>query len=59
MVPGTHRPKIIMQTCAHISGAAYCYDKKIILDRIDSVKENETWNNLINKKVISFSIFIL
>lgn len=28
MVPGTRRPKIVMQTCAHVSGAAYFYDPK-------------------------------
>ena len=26
--PGTRRAKIVMQTCAHISGAAYFYDPK-------------------------------
>jgi methylmalonic aciduria homocystinuria type C protein len=30
MTPGTRRAKIVMQTCAHISGAAYFYDKKLI-----------------------------
>lgn len=28
MVPGSRRPKIIMQTCAHVSGAAHFYDPK-------------------------------
>lgn len=28
MVPGSCRPKIVMQTCAHVSGAAYFYDPK-------------------------------
>ena len=30
MIPGARRAKIIMQTCAHVSGAAYFYDKKLI-----------------------------
>lgn len=28
IAPDTRRPKIVMQTCAHVSGAAYYYDPK-------------------------------
>lgn len=28
IAPDTRRPKIVMQTCAHVSGAAYFYDPK-------------------------------
>ena len=30
MQPGTRRAKIVMQTCSHVSGAAYFYDQKQI-----------------------------
>jgi hypothetical protein len=47
MTPGTRRPKIIMQTCAHISGAAFYYNKKLI-------EEIEVNNNVlkVDKKLV-------
>ncbi|RNA42486.1 methylmalonic aciduria and homocystinuria type C -like protein [Brachionus plicatilis] len=45
MMPGSRRPKIIMQTCAHVSGAAYFYDPKnfdydLVNDAEKSYKKN-------------------
>ncbi|CAF0716922.1 unnamed protein product [Brachionus calyciflorus] len=49
MMPGNRRPKIIMQTCAHVSGAAYFYDpKKIENDRLN----DETNTNLLKKNLM-------
>lgn len=33
MVPGVRRPRIVMQTCAHISGAAYYYNQDLIANK--------------------------
>ncbi len=32
MVPGTRKPKVLVQTAAHVSGAAYYYQKTDIQD---------------------------
>ena len=39
------RAKILMQTCAHISGAGYFYDKKIL--------KNSLCNDLNNNKKVN------
>lgn len=51
MMPGQRRPKIVMQTCAHISGAAYFYDPK----RIENDLLNDEENQHVLKKVKNFS----
>ena len=39
LTPGTRRPKIIMQTCAHVSGAAYFYDPKKLRISLEAKSE--------------------
>jgi cyanocobalamin reductase (cyanide-eliminating) / alkylcobalamin dealkylase len=48
-VPGTRRAKIIMQTVAHISGAAYFYGLK---DIGELKNDQETQNNLTSKRLM-------
>ena len=30
MTPGSRRPKFVMQTCAHVSGAAFLYNHELL-----------------------------
>lgn len=32
MTPGTRRPKVLVQTAGHVSGAVYFYQKDYIVD---------------------------
>ena len=51
MVPGIRRAKIVMQTAAHVSGAAYFYDQKLITQTSVTVSEDLNNNNQVSKKV--------
>lgn len=50
MVPGARRPRIIMQTCAHISGAAYYYNQDLIANKQLDSSSNDKQSE---KKVVS------
>lgn len=42
IAPDTRRAKIVMQTCAHVSGAAYFYDPKKYCSNLNiPVKSND------------------
>lgn len=43
--PRTRRAKIVMQTCAHISGAAYLYKASCLQDRVSEIKK-KVWIRL-------------
>jgi hypothetical protein len=37
--PRTRRAKIVMQTCAHISGAAYFYNANLLGEKVSEIKK--------------------
>jgi hypothetical protein len=53
--PGTRRARIVMQTCAHISGAAYFYDPKKYQNELTTPSKDP---NQPIKKVIFFKLFV-
>ena len=51
--PGTRRARVVMQTCAHVSGAAFYYDPKKHCSKVDiPVKSQDEQTRKVNQLIL-------